>query len=169
MGVLGDHPFLLRGRDSRFIKKALGFCPSKYRLTQINAVIEDRADGGGMPVKRLSPVITVLVVIRIVLIKIRLRVQNTALPQDFCHSHIADAIGKHLEDLTHNVCGRRINDQFVPVVRIFAIPKRCAAADKHSGFRPRPVCRLCFAGRLPCVEGIDDVGEWKNEIIDAVF
>ncbi len=71
MGALGDDPLLLRGGNAGLIEEALGFRPSENRLSQIDAVVEDGPDGGGMPVVGLAPVFA-LEVVGIVLVEVRL-------------------------------------------------------------------------------------------------
>ena len=81
MGALHDDPVFLGYGDSCFIEESFGFRTPKHHLAQIDSVVQNGSDGGGVPVEGLSPVVAVFVVIGIVLIEVGLRVQNIALPQ----------------------------------------------------------------------------------------
>jgi len=56
VGTLGDDPFLLRGGDAGLIEEALEFGAPEDRLPQIDPVVEDGPDGGGVPVIGFAPV-----------------------------------------------------------------------------------------------------------------
>lgn len=70
-----------------FVEEALCLAAAENHLSQIHWVLEDGADGAGVPVKGLAPVVA-LIVIRIVLVEVGLRVENSLFPQDLCHPHI---------------------------------------------------------------------------------
>ena len=77
MGVFGDDPFLLRCLHPAFIKEVLGLAAAKDHLAQIERIIQNDPDRGGVPVVGLAPVVAVFVVVRIVLVKVCLRIQHT--------------------------------------------------------------------------------------------
>ena len=151
MGAGHNDPLFLRRRDAGFIKEALGFCPAKHRLAQVDVVVQNSPDGGGVPVEGLTPVVTVFVVVRIVLVEIGLGIEYAALPQNLRHAHIPDAVREHLEDVPHHIGGGRIDQQMVAVSRIFQVAKGRSAAKIHTGLRPRPMRRFGLAG---CLAGI---------------
>ena len=169
MCILCDHPFFLRGGNTRFIKESFCLCPAKYHLSQINSIIEDGTNGCCMPVIRFTPVVAVFVVVRIVLIEVCLRVQNIPIPQDLRHTHIPNAVGEHLKDFFHHISRRRINDQMVSVIGIFQVTEGCSAPEKHSSLCSGSVCGLGLAGCLPSIEGINHIGEGQYQIVHAVL
>ena len=77
MGVLGDDPLLLRRLHPAFIKEALSLAAAEDYLAQIDRVIQNNPNGGGVPVVRLAPVVAVFVVVWVVLIEVCLGIQHT--------------------------------------------------------------------------------------------
>lgn len=71
-------------------------CSSEHGFAEINRIVEDCPNGSCVPVKLFAPVIA-LIKVGIILVEVCLRVQDISLPQDFCHSHIANTLAEHLE------------------------------------------------------------------------
>ena len=80
----------------------------------------------GVPVKGLAPVIT-LIVIRIVLVEVGLRIENSLFPQDLCHPHIADAISEHTKDVPHHIRCRWVNDQVMTAGAVQTLSARSSS------------------------------------------
>ena len=169
MCILRDHPFFLRGCNTRFIKESFCLCPAKYHLSQISPIIENGTNRCCMPVIRFTPIVTIFVVVRIILVEVRLRVQNIPFPQDLCHPYIAYSVSEHPENFSHYISCRRIDNQMVAVIGIFQIPEGSAAPKEHSRLCSGPVCGLGLAGCLSCVEGIDHIGEGQYQIVHTIL
>ena len=122
-----------------------------------------------MPVKGLAPIVAGFIVVGIVLIKICLRVQDILLPQQLRHAHIADAIREHPKDTFDHLGGFRIDDQVMAVIGILLIAEGRTAADEHPAPRSGPMRRLCLCGRLPRVEGVDDIGHGEYQIVQPLL
>ena len=75
MGVLGDDSFLLWGWDTGFIKEALELGAPKHELPQVDPVVQDGSDGGGVPIIGLAPV-SALGAVRIVLIEVCMGIED---------------------------------------------------------------------------------------------
>lgn len=118
VGALGDDPFLLRGWDAGLIEEALELGAAKHDLPQVDPVVEDGLNGGGVPVVGLAPVFA-LEVVGVVLVEVGLWIEDASLPEDLGHPYIAYAVGEHLEDVPHHVGGGRVYDEVVLVSGIF--------------------------------------------------
>lgn len=97
-----------------------------------------------------------------------LRVQHTPLSEDLGHPHIADAIGKHPEDVPHHIGGGQVYDQVMPVSGALHISEGSVAAQIHPGFGSGSVGGFSFAGALPGVERVHHIGDRQGQIIKAV-
>ena len=150
-----------------FVEEALCLAAAENHLSQIHRVLEDGADGAGVPVKGLAPVVA-LIVIRIILVEVGLRIENSLFPQDLCHPHIADAVSEHTENVPHHIRCRWVNDQVVTVIGVFLITERRAAAHKHSASCPGLVRGSCFGGCLPRIERVDNIGEGQHQIVQPL-
>ena len=150
-----------------FVEEALCLAAAENHLSQIHRVLEDGADGAGVPVKGLAPVVA-LIVIRIILVEVGLRIENSLFPQDLCHPHIADAVSEHTENVPHHIRCRWVNDQVVTVIGVFLIAERRTAAHKHSASCPGLVRGSCFGGCLPRIERVDNIGEGQHQIVQPL-
>ena len=168
VGVLDDDPFFLRGGDAGLIEEALELGASEYELPQVDRVVEDGPDGGGVPVVGLAPVFA-LEIIGIVLVEVCLRIEEAPLSENLGHPHIAHTVSEHLEDVPHHIGGGWIYDEVVPVGGVFDITEGSVAAQVHPGLGSGPVGCLGFAGGLPGVEGVDHIGKGEYQAIQTVL
>ncbi len=168
VGTLGDDPLLLRGGDASLIKEAIELGAAKHELPQIDRVVEDGSDGGGVPVIGLAPVFT-LEVVWVILIEVCLGIEDASLPENLGHPHIANAVGEHLEDVPHHIGGGWVYDEVMPVGGVLDIVEGSVAAQVHPGLGSGPMGGLGFTGGLPGIEGVDHIGEWENQAVQALL
>ena len=150
--VLRHDPLRFICRNAVLIKEALGLCASEYDLAKVYGIVQNCPHRSSVPVKGLSPVVAVFIVVRVILVEVRLRVKDLLPTQNLCHTYITDTVGKHLENAFDHLSRFGINNQVMSIIRVFLVTERRAAANEHSTACPRPVCCFCFGGSLPRIE-----------------
>ena len=163
--VLHHDPVRFLGGHPALIEEALCLGFPKGQLPQIDRVVQDGPHRGGVPVKRLAPVVAVLVVVRIVLVEVSLWIEDIPLPEDLGHPYISYPIRKHSKNLLHHLCGFRVHDE---VVAVAGVAIRGPRAKEHPVLGSSPMGRLCLFRSLACIEGVDHVGKGKDKVVQSL-
>src|SRR5574344_1143415 len=109
VSILDNNPILLRSIDIILFTDGFNSLFTEYNMSEINHIVQQNPHGHGMPVIRLLPIIT-LVIIRIVLIEIGVGIQNALTAHRLGNPVVTISLASQFKNISYYLCGRFIND-----------------------------------------------------------